>query len=119
VREIARQYWVGEVVLAAFFGAVVLAAALLSPSSEAVSLFGVEVPALCAFRNLTGTGCPGCGLTRSFSFMAHGDPVQAFRMNWIGPFLFLAFASQPPYRLYRAANDLFQRRALARARSIS
>lgn len=111
MRELARQYWFGEVVLGAFFTAVLLASAVLTPSSEAVSLFGVEIPAICGFRNLTGTGCPGCGLTRSFTFMAHGDPWQALQMNWFGPALFVAFATQPPYRFYRAAVDLLERRA--------
>lgn len=106
-----REYWVGELLIGSFFGAILLLAALLSPSTEVVSLFGVELPVVCGFRNLTGTGCPGCGLTRSFAFMAHGQIVDAFQMNWIGPVLFAAFATQPPYRLYTAARDLYARRA--------
>lgn len=111
MRELMRQYWFGELLLAAFFGAVLAASLLLSPSTEAVSLFGWDIPVVCGFRRITGTGCPGCGLTRSFAFMAHGQVIEAFRMNWIGPVLFLAFASQPPYRIYRAAQDILRRRA--------
>lgn len=110
MRELMRQYWFGELLLAAFFGAVLAVALLMSPSDEAVSLFGMEIPVVCGFRRITGTGCPGCGLTRSFAFMARGDVVSAFQMNWLGPFLFAAFATQPPYRLYRAAQDLLARR---------
>ncbi len=95
-----RQYWFGEFVLGSVFGAILLLAALLEPTPEVVSLFGWEIPTLCGFRMLTGTPCAGCGLTRSFAFMAHGAPLEAFRMHALGPPLFLLFATQPPYRLY-------------------
>lgn len=107
---LSNRYLAGEVILAVVFGAIVLAAALLSPSDEAVRVFGYEVPIMCGFRRLTGMGCPGCGLTRSFAFMAHFDPVGAFRMNWLGPFLFAGFATQPPYRAYVIAKELLRRR---------
>jgi hypothetical protein len=100
-------FWVGELVLAVVFGTPVLLAALLQPSPEVVTLFGWEVPAVCGFRNLTGMECLGCGLTRSFSYMAHGDLRTAFEMHLFGPVLFALFASQPPYRLY----NVLRRRA--------
>lgn len=106
--RVYKRYWFGEVLLGSFFLAVLVAAALLSPSSEAVSFFGVDVPVMCGFRNLTGWGCPGCGLTRSFSFMAHGRITDAFSMNWMGPPLFVAFATQPPYRAFRALQDIYR-----------
>lgn len=104
--RIMKRYWFGEALLGSFFLTVLVVAAVLSPSSEAVSIFGVDVPVMCGFRNMTGYGCPGCGLTRSFTFMAHGSPWEAFQMNYLGPFLFLAFASQPPYRAYKALQDI-------------
>lgn len=85
--------------------AVVLCAALLSPGDEAVSFLGREIPAVCAWRNLFGVGCPGCGLTRSFVYMAHAAPVEAFRMHPLGPPMFSLLASQIPWRgwkLWRA-----------------
>ncbi|MCA9568523.1 MAG: DUF2752 domain-containing protein [Myxococcales bacterium] len=114
--RLMAQYWFGEALLGLVFGSILLMAALLEPTTEVVSLFGWQVPSLCAFRNLTGMGCPGCGLTRSFSFMAHGAPLEAFRMNAMGPFLYLAFATQPPFRLYTILRDLRERsRALEAA----
>lgn len=101
------QYWVGEALLLAVFGSIVLLAVLMEPTPTAVSLFGWEIPTMCAYRTLTGSGCPGCGLTRSFSFMAHGAPWSAFEMNPLGPPLFLAFASQVPYRTYTLAREFF------------
>lgn len=104
--SITQRYWFGEALLGTFFTVVIVAAALLTPSTETLTLFGFEVPMMCGFRRMTGIGCPGCGLTRSFTFMAHGDPITAFQMNVLGPVLFLAFATQPPYRLYTALRDI-------------
>ena len=39
------------------------------------------VGSLCLFRRVTGLRCPGCGMTRSVSLMAHGHPVLATRRN--------------------------------------
>lgn len=78
-----------------------VAAVFLSPASEAVSLFGFEVPVLCGWRRLTGEACPGCGMTRAFSFMAHGHVVEAFRVNPAGPLVFLLVLTQPPWRLWQ------------------
>lgn len=36
---------------------------------------------LCLFKNLFGTECPGCGLTRSFSALVHGDILSAISFN--------------------------------------
>src|SRR5207244_9617366 len=54
---------------------VLLAAAL--PSQ------GAGVP-ICLFRYLTGLPCPGCGLTRSFSCILHGDFVRGYDYHPFG-----------------------------------
>jgi len=54
---------------------VLLAAAL--PSQ------GAGVP-ICAFRYLTGLPCPGCGLTRSFSCILHGDFARGYDYHPFG-----------------------------------
>ncbi len=41
----------------------------------------------CVFRSLTGFTCPGCGSTRAFHEILHGDFVTAFTLN---PLLLLA-----------------------------
>ena len=43
----------------------------------------------CTFLAVTGIPCPSCGLTTSFSLMAHFDPVPAFRANPAGPILLM------------------------------
>jgi hypothetical protein len=54
---------------------VLLAAAL--PSQ------GAGVP-LCVFRFVTGLPCPGCGLTRSFSCILHGDFARGYDYHPFG-----------------------------------
>ena len=94
-----QQAWdLGVLVLCA---AVIAASILLSPSDGAVSLFGVPIPELCTFRRLTGIGCPGCGLTRSFTYMGNLDVRSAFRMHLLGPPLYTFVLAQPPLRLLR------------------
>lgn len=45
---------------------------------------------LCPFRALTGYPCPGCGMTRAFSALAHGEPLRAILYNPLSPVLFVA-----------------------------
>jgi hypothetical protein len=45
---------------------------------------------LCPFRAVTGLPCPGCGMTRAFCAIGHGDFASAFGFNVLAPFVFLA-----------------------------
>ena len=88
--------------------AVLFLAALLEPHVEVVRLFGYDVPPMCAFSALTGLCCPGCGLTRSFAFLEHGDVRASFAMNPLGPPLWTLVVAQLPYRtlrLWRGYNE--------------
>ncbi|MGK2317218.1 DUF2752 domain-containing protein [Gordonia rhizosphera] len=48
-------------------------------------------PVLCPFRHVTGLPCPGCGLTRSWVALGHGDIASSFGFNAFGP-VFAAIA---------------------------
>ncbi|MBM4326647.1 MAG: DUF2752 domain-containing protein [Deltaproteobacteria bacterium] len=52
----------------------------------------------CFSRRVLGISCPGCGLTRSFVAVAHGQIQSAFRYNLMGPVLYLVCLLQIPYR---------------------
>ena len=45
---------------------------------------------LCPFRALTHHPCPGCGMTRAFCALAHGEFWRAVKLNPFSPLLFLA-----------------------------
>lgn len=46
----------------------------------------------CPLLTLTGIFCPSCGLTTSFSHLAHGHWSAAWKVHPLGPALFLLFA---------------------------
>jgi hypothetical protein len=76
--------------------------ALEVKSDEQVAL-GVcpncPMPSLCLSQSLFHTSCPGCGLTRSFVYLAHGDWESSLRMHRIGWIMALAVVLQIPYRI--------------------
>lgn len=96
--RLGSQWWFGEGFVIAVCASILLASMWMSTSPEVVSWFGYEVPVLCSFRRLTGMNCPGCGLTRSFVFIGHGQIAEAFRLNPMGPLIYAAIAAQLPLR---------------------
>ncbi len=52
-------------------------------------------------RRIFGLPCPGCGLTRSFVAIAHGEFALASQMNPMGPVFFVLCLLQVPYRILR------------------
>ena len=57
------------------------------------------IPSSCPSQAIFGVDCPGCGLTRSFIHLAHGDWQRAFSKHRVGWLLALAVVLQIPYRL--------------------
>lgn len=112
MKGLSNSYLLGEVLIFVVFGGMIGLSVLMSPTPELVSLFGFDIPVLCASRKVFGLDCLGCGMTRSFVYMGHFDPVMAFSMNKLGPFLFLLFATQPPYRAYVIGRELLRRRGI-------
>jgi len=84
-------------------GAVVILAFLLEVHSDQRVAFSLlpecPLPETCPSRSLFHTECPGCGLTRSFVHLAHGDWAASLKVNRVGWLLALAVVLQFPYRL--------------------
>lgn len=66
-----RRLPTSEGIALAGVGAVVVARALAPDRIE-------DGPVICPFRLLTGLPCPGCGLTRSWVYLAHGQWGDSF-----------------------------------------
>jgi hypothetical protein len=98
--------------LLALSAGVLLLAAVLSIHSGTqvlLPLIDMPLPELCTMRRMTGISCPGCGLTRSFISLAHGDLRSSWLYNPAGVFWFVAIAFQIPYRglqLWRIHRDV-------------
>jgi hypothetical protein len=62
---------------------------------------GLSLPETCWYKRLTGHGCPGCGLTRSFVCLSHGQWRSAWRFNPSGLLFYGLVAAQIPYRVWQ------------------
>jgi len=74
-------------------------ALLLLPLAALLPSGGAGIP-VCLFHSLTGLPCPGCGLTRAFSSLLHGQVGAAFAYH---PFVFLLL----PLFVIMAAYNFF------------
>jgi hypothetical protein len=91
-----------EMLLAAT-GVVVLAFVLDVRPDQRVALHWLPdypLPETCLARSIFGIPCPGCGLTRSFIYLARGDWQQAQALHHLGWLMALAVLLQFPYRLH-------------------
>jgi len=61
---------------------------------------GPPLPAACLTRQLLHMDCPGCGMTRSFIAMAHGQASLALAYHRLGPALFLYVLLQVPLQAH-------------------
>lgn len=58
------------------------------------------LPHVCFSRAALGVPCPGCGLTRSFIYLAHGQWQQAWLEHRLGWLVAALAAFQFPYRIW-------------------
>ena len=87
---------------------VILASVILTPGPELVSLFGYGIPRVCLWKRVTGLDCPGCGLTRSFTYMGHGQILEAFRYHRLGPFFWSFVVGLIPWHGVKLARSLWR-----------
>ena len=62
------------------------------------------LPPACPVKAMTGHDCPGCGLTRSFVAIAHGDLDASLLYNRMGIAFFIAVLYQLLYRPWMIAR---------------
>ncbi|GEM_PF-387021 len=91
--------------------AIIAAFALGVPADqpETLLLFSkYRLPPLCASRSLFGISCPGCGLTRSITLLAHGELRRSLAMHPVGAIMAIYIVAQIPYRIaaMRSVNGL-------------
>lgn len=99
--------WPRWIILGLCLGVVVLSLILSlgdGPGHVVLPLINRPLPPLCQMKLLTGLDCPGCGLTRSFIALAHGQFAESFRFNPAGPLWFAFLALQIPYQAVQIAR---------------
>jgi Protein of unknown function (DUF2752) len=62
-------------------------------------LTGWPLPPACMSQQLFGLRCPGCGMTRSFVDLAHGEWQAAWNHHRLGWVMWLTVLFQIPYRI--------------------
>ena len=73
---------------------------LLKVKEGELYFFDLKWPHRCLLYETFGIKCALCGLTRSFSSLAHGDWQQSIRFHFLGPIIFAFTCFQIPYRIY-------------------
>jgi hypothetical protein len=103
-----------HVVLLILCAGVLLASLLLQAggATVVVPFINQPLPELCMLRRTTALTCPGCGLTRCFISLAHGDLAAAWAYNPAGIWFFSVVALQVPYRGYQLWRILQGQREL-------
>lgn len=59
--------------------------------------FSSALPDTCTSRRLLGVDCPGCGMTRAFISISHGQFVRAWNFNPASYAVYLFVAIQIPW----------------------
>jgi hypothetical protein len=94
----ARHAWL----LGAALVIVIASLVLEVRPGERIALAGFSdypLPHTCYSRTLFGVRCPGCGLTRSFIYLAHGDWRASWQVHPVGWLLAAIVLFQVPYRI--------------------
>ena len=68
----------------------VFAASILLPLPGRDGHLG-HLPSICPFYNLTGLPCPGCGLTRAFVCLGHGQWRESLHWHPLGWLIYAVF----------------------------
>jgi hypothetical protein len=95
-----RHHWI---VLLLSIGIVLLSCLLVVRPDQRMEfgfLPGIPLPDTCLSRTVLHIPCPGCGLTRSFVYLAHGQWNASWNVHKLGWLLALVVVMQIPYRAF-------------------
>ena len=70
-------------------GAALILSVLLPPPDTTGRI--LHLPSICPFYLITGLPCPGCGLTRAFVLISHGEWRQSLAFHPVGWLAYAAF----------------------------
>ncbi len=92
------ENWIATIWMLGATGCVTMAALMQVGEDRRVFLPGLSepVPEMCMMYSRFGIDCPGCGLTRTFIHMAHGQFISAWHTNPVGMLVFLLACVQIP-----------------------
>jgi len=113
--NVPRRLLVGDLVLFLLWAAMLFTAATLSPDPSGHGTHRQLGLPPCAFNAATGKLCPSCGLTTSFTAMAHLDVQSATRAHALGPVLFGLMAV---FSVYFLSKFLFAYRVVLPYRTV-
>lgn len=92
IGEFARSHMINAA-RSTFLGlSVVLGLSLALPLPGADGRIA-HLPSICPFHSLTGLPCPGCGLTRAFVCLGHGQFSQSLHWHPIGWLIYGVFVA--------------------------
>jgi len=116
-QELFRSYyrsnfWLHIVFLAMSLGVILCSVLMTVEGSSTVRVPGWQwpMPESCMSRRVWRMDCPGCGLTRSFISMGHGEFQRAFSFNLAGPLVYLFVLVQIPWHAWQLSRILKLRR---------
>lgn len=80
---------------------IVLAVAMEVEGPTQVRLPGMQgpLPDICMMKRSFNVDCPGCGMTRSFISLGHGQIGRSLRFHPLGWLMFSVILFQIPYRI--------------------
>jgi len=118
-RSLWLRWWSNHAATLALSVVVLFLSVVMTPSTGFLHLGSFTVPELCAWRRIFGIECLGCGMTRSFVFLGHGQATAAWDINHLGPLLYAIVLFQLPYRTILLARGPSRRDRAREARRLA
>lgn len=100
--DVPKPKWTFHIIMLSIAALVTVLSFFLytdGPNDVVVPWLNVALPPTCSMQRMAGIDCPGCGLTRSFISLAHGQLSASLAFNPAGILIFGLVLFQIPYRI--------------------